>query len=68
MSTNLSEKYADQIPQDMTVTWLTRLVAVLPSRRPGFSSLPVRAGFVVEEVALGQVCLRVIWFSLSLSF
>jgi hypothetical protein len=47
---------------------LRRLVAGLPLRRPGFDPGSVHVGFVVEKVALGQVFLRVVGFSLSISF
>jgi hypothetical protein len=43
------------------VSWLKRLVAGLSLRRAGL-------GFVVDKVALGQVFLRVLRFTLSISF
>jgi hypothetical protein len=45
------------------VPWLRRLVAGLPPRRSGFAHLSVHVGVVVDEVALGQGSLRVLWFS-----
>jgi hypothetical protein len=45
------------------VPWLRRLAAGLPSRKSGFDSGPVRVGFVVDKVALGQFFLRVLQFS-----
>jgi hypothetical protein len=47
-----------------TMQWLRRLGTVLSLWRLG--SVPV--GFVVEEVALGWVFPRVLWYSLSISF
>jgi hypothetical protein len=45
------------------VPWLRRLAADLPTRRPRFDPGSVHVGFVVDKVALGQVFLRVLWFS-----
>jgi hypothetical protein len=45
------------------VLWFRRLVAVLSLQRPGFDPRPVRVGFVVDIVALGQFFLRVFHFS-----
>jgi hypothetical protein len=45
------------------VLWLRRLAAGLPPRRPGFDPELVHVEFVVDEVALGQVFLRVLRFS-----
>jgi hypothetical protein len=39
------------------------LVAGLPPLRTVFETGPTHVGFVVDKVALGQVFLRVIWFS-----
>jgi hypothetical protein len=50
------------------VTWLRRLVAGLSQRRPGFDTRSVHVRFVVDEVALGLVFLRVVGFPLSISF
>jgi hypothetical protein len=51
------------------VPWLRSLVAGLSPRRPGFAPGSIRVGFVVDKVALGQVCLRVLRFSpVSISF
>jgi hypothetical protein len=41
-----------------------RLVADLPQRRPVLTPGSVHVGFAVDKVALGQVFLRVFWFSL----
>jgi hypothetical protein len=35
-----------------------RLVAGLPARRPGLDRKLVHVGFVVDKVAMGQICLR----------
>jgi hypothetical protein len=59
------------IPEDLngneyrqdTVLWLRRLVAVLSRRRPEQNPNPVLVGFMVDKVAMGQVLLRVLWFS-----
>ena len=48
----------------MAVPWLRRLLAGLPLQRPGFNPGLVHVGFVVEEMALGQVFPRVLRFSL----
>jgi hypothetical protein len=51
------------------VPWLKRLVASPSSRRPGFVPGSTSVGFVVDKVALGQVFLRVVRFSLvNISF
>jgi hypothetical protein len=70
---NLSKNYnrhavlrsVSDIAGDYTraVPWLRRLVAGLSLLRPGFASGPVNIGFVVDEVALRQVYLRVLRFS-----
>jgi hypothetical protein len=39
----------------MAVPWLRRLVAGLSPRRPRFEPGPVHVGFVVNNMALGQV-------------
>jgi hypothetical protein len=51
------------------VPWLKRLVAGLSPRKAGFGFWSVHVGFVVDKVALGQVFLRVLWFSpVNISF
>ena len=45
------------------VSWLRRLVAVLPTRRPEFDPASVDVGFLVDKVALGQVFPHVLRFS-----
>jgi hypothetical protein len=50
--------------QNATSAWLRWLVAGLSLRRLGFASGSVHVGFVVDILALGQVFLRVLWFSL----
>jgi putative component of membrane protein insertase Oxa1/YidC/SpoIIIJ protein YidD len=50
------------------VPWLRRLVAGLPLRRPGFDPGSLHVRFAVDKVALGQVFLRVVGFSLLISF
>jgi hypothetical protein len=47
----------------LAVPWLRRLVAGLPRRKPGFDPGSVHVGFLVDEVALGQVFPRVLRFS-----
>jgi hypothetical protein len=42
--------------------WLRRLVAVLSPRSPGFAPGLIHVGFMVDEVALGEVFLRVLLF------
>jgi hypothetical protein len=46
------------------VPWLRLLVACLSARRPGFAPRSIHVGFVVGKVALGQIFLRVLRFSL----
>jgi hypothetical protein len=46
-----------------TVPWLRRLFAGFSPRRPGIASRSVHVGFVLDEVALRQVFLRVLRFS-----
>jgi hypothetical protein len=53
---------------DPTVLWVRWLVAGLSSSRPGFNPRAVLMRFVVDEVALGQIVLPLLWFSPSLSF
>jgi hypothetical protein len=48
---------------ERAVPWLRRLVTVLSRRRPGFDPESVHVGFVVDNVALGQVFPRVLRFS-----
>jgi hypothetical protein len=45
------------------VPWLRQLVTGLSPRRPGFDVGLVHVGFVVDNVALGQVLLQVLRFS-----
>jgi hypothetical protein len=45
------------------VPWLRQLVASLSLWRLGCNTGPVRVGFVVHKVVLGQVFLSVLWFS-----
>jgi hypothetical protein len=45
------------------VPWLRRLVAGLSPRRSGFDPGSVHVGFVVDNMALGQVFPRVLRFS-----
>jgi hypothetical protein len=44
----------------MAVPWLRRLAAGLPPRWPGLDPGSVDVGFVVDEVALGEVFPRVL--------
>ena len=46
------------------VPWLSRLVAGLLPRRSDFDPSSVHTRFVVDRVALGQVVLGILWFSL----
>jgi len=48
------------------VPWLRRLVAGLSTLRPEFDSGPVQEVFV-NNVAMGQIFLRLLWFSPALS-
>jgi hypothetical protein len=47
----------------LAVPWLRSLVTGLSPRRPGFAPGSIHVGFVVDNVALGQVFLRVLRFS-----
>ena len=47
------------------VPWLRAFVPGFSPRSPGFYPKPVRVGFVVDEVAQGQVLLREALFFLS---
>jgi hypothetical protein len=51
--------YLTEIHGSKPVPWLSRLVAVLSTRKTG----PVHVGFVVDKVTLGQVFLRVLLLS-----
>jgi hypothetical protein len=53
---------------DPTVLWVRWLVAGLLPSRLGFNPRAVHMRFVVDEVALGQVVLPLLWFPPSLSF
>jgi hypothetical protein len=46
--------------KDEAVQWVRQLVAGLSPRKPGFSHRLVHLGFVVDEVVLEQVFLRVL--------
>jgi hypothetical protein len=46
------------------VPWLRSLVTSLSPQRAGFAPGSIHVGFVVDKVALGQVFLRVLRFSL----
>jgi hypothetical protein len=45
------------------VPWFRRLVADLSPRRLGFDSGSIHVGFVVDQVALGEVFVRLFRFS-----
>jgi hypothetical protein len=45
------------------VPWLRRLVAGLSPQSPEFAPGSIHVAFLVDRVALGQVCLRVLHFS-----
>ena len=45
------------------VPWVRRLVTGLSPRSPRYDGMPFYVGFLVDTVALGQVCLQVFWFS-----
>jgi hypothetical protein len=47
-------------PLFRAVPWLRRLIAGLPTRKPGFDPGSVHVGFVVDKVALGQVFPRIL--------
>lgn len=42
--------------------WLSQLVTGLTAERPGFNARPVHVGVVVNQVALGQVYIRILLF------
>jgi len=48
--------------------WFRRFIAFLPPRRTGFDSMSVHLRFVMDKVAWGRVFLRVLQFTLSVSF
>ena len=48
---------------DPTVLWVRWLVAGLSPSRLGFNLRAVLMRFVVDEVAMGQVVLPLLWFS-----
>jgi hypothetical protein len=50
------------------VPWPMRLIAALSLRRPEYAPRSVHVGFVLDEVALGQVSHRVLRFFLSIKF
>jgi hypothetical protein len=52
----------------MAVTYLRRLYAGFPPRRPGVEPRPGHVGFVVDKVALGQVFSEYFDFSCQFSF
>jgi hypothetical protein len=56
--------HQDKVRSWIDVPWLRRLVAGFSPRRPGIVTESVRVGFVVYQVALGQVFLRVFRFIL----
>jgi hypothetical protein len=51
-----------------TVLYLRRLVAGFKPRRPGFETRSGQVGFVVNKVALGQVCCEYFGFPCQYSF
>jgi hypothetical protein len=51
-----------------TVQWLRRLVVGLSGWRPKLAPRAAHVGSVVDKVAIGQGFLRVLRFSLSISF
>jgi hypothetical protein len=59
LSYSLSLSLSLSLSSEHVVSWLSRLVACLKPRRPGFDPRPVHVRFVVDTVALGQ------FFSLS---
>ena len=61
-------RFAVSSPTDYMRYWLRRLGTGLLPRRSGFDLRPVRAWFVVDEVALGQVIVLILQFSLPVSF
>jgi hypothetical protein len=50
-------------PFNKAMPWLRWLVIRLALLKPGFTLRSIHVGFVVEKVALGQVFIRVLWFS-----
>jgi hypothetical protein len=51
-----------------TVTWFRQSVAGLLAGRPVVYPWPVHVGFVVNKLTLGEDSVRLLWFSLSLTF
>jgi hypothetical protein len=49
--------------QCLVVPWLRRLVDGLSLRRPGFATVSVCVGFMVDDVALWQIFLLALRFS-----
>jgi hypothetical protein len=46
--------------------WFSRLVGILSAHWPGFDLKAVHVGFMVDEVALGQISLPLLRFSLAI--
>jgi hypothetical protein len=57
-----------QLTHNQEVSWLKLLVTGLSPPRPRLDPSPINVGFMVGKGALGHVCLRVLWFSMLLSF
>ena len=52
-----------KFPSVLAVPWIWRLVNGLLPRRPRIKLRPLPLGFMIDEIALGHVLLRVLWFS-----
>jgi len=45
------------------LAWSWHFIAGLRLQSPGFNPMPVNAGFVMDELSLGQILLLVVQFS-----
>jgi hypothetical protein len=54
------------VSSNLAMPWLRSLVAGFSPRRPGFAPGSIHVGFVVDKVAVGQIFLRGLRFSLSI--
>jgi hypothetical protein len=57
-----------QIEDQLSMPWLRRLVAGLSPRGPGFDPRSVQVKFMMNRVALEQVCLTVLRKEIPVSF
>jgi hypothetical protein len=52
-----------KFPYVLAVPWIWRLITGLLPRRPEIKTRPLHVGFMVDEIALGHVLLRILRFS-----